>query len=119
MKMLAHVSAGIGGMAKRAVLILTMLGLVVSTFAPSAAAASASFVASADASGVQALGSPEGELRGAPLSDHEMAQVVGSGFWSSFWEGVKEATAWVIVAGLVYLVWDFCQNPQVSCALDE
>jgi len=115
MKTLEQVDSGLGAITNRVVLVLTMLGMMVQTLAPSLATqgeVSVSVAAAATATRGE-------EVRVASLTDFEMAQVVGAGFWSSFWDGVKEATAWVIVAGLVYLVWDFCQNPQVSCVLDE
>lgn len=45
-----------------------------------------------------------------------MAEVVGAGFWSSLWEGMKTAGMIVLIFGVVWLVNDFCASGNVECS---
>lgn len=53
--------------------------------------------------------------RSTVLDDEQMNAVVGSGFWSALWEGIKFASEVVLFMGLLYLVGEICTHPQVSC----
>lgn len=49
------------------------------------------------------------------LTSVEMAATVGAGFWSSLWNAVKDVGELVIIAGVLWLVEEFCSLDQVSC----
>ncbi len=109
-----------GAVGRRLLATLAMLGFALQMIAMPHLRAldGAPSAASATTPHYSAITNPDTQA-GILLTDEEMAQVVGAGFWSSFWEGVKEWGTVVVIFGIVWLVNDFCQNPQVSCSFAE
>lgn len=50
------------------------------------------------------------------MTQSEMSLTSGAGFWSSFWEGMKDAIAIVVILGVAWAVGEFCAQDQVTCA---
>ncbi len=49
------------------------------------------------------------------LSDVQLAQTIGAGFWSSLWEGMKESWDVILWAGVFITIAVLCHNGEVGC----
>lgn len=49
------------------------------------------------------------------LSDSQMAQTIGAGWWSSLWEGIKNNWDEILWAGVLVLVAVLCNNGELGC----
>lgn len=49
------------------------------------------------------------------LSGTEMSQTIGAGWWSSFWEGVKENWEEIFWFGVFVAIGVLCHNGEVGC----
>jgi hypothetical protein len=105
------------------VICILALGLGVQTGAqvpsprePAASAASATAGISVDGHASRAASASSGQMaQRLVLTDRQMTATVGAGFWSSLWEGMKIAGEVVLFLGVLWLVEEVCNNPQVSC----